>query len=30
MSMHNTLDGSQPYTGAFKRLGRVEALEYAE
>jgi hypothetical protein len=30
MSMHNTLNGSQPDASAFKRLGRVKTLEYAE
>src|SRR6202022_388929 len=30
MAMDNTLNGSQPNAGAFKRLTRVEALEYTE
>src|SRR5580692_8189467 len=28
--MHNTLDGSQPYPGAFKRLSGVQTLKYAK
>jgi len=30
MSMYNPLNGSQPDAGAFKRLRRVETLEYTE
>jgi hypothetical protein len=30
MSMDDTLNGSQPNAGAFKRLSPVKALEYAE
>src|SRR5436190_1481401 len=30
MPMHNSLNRSQPDAGAFKRLSRVESLEYAE
>jgi hypothetical protein len=30
MSMYNALNGSEPYAGAFKRLARVQALEYSE
>jgi hypothetical protein len=30
MSMYNTLNGGQPNTGAFKRLGAVQTLENAE
>ena len=30
MSMDNPLNGSQPDAGAFKRLRRVETLEYTE
>jgi hypothetical protein len=30
MSMHNTLNGSEPDAGAFKCLSRVETLEYTE